>query len=95
MPGGPIAIYTISESRLGPTKIGISQDVRTRYATIQTGNPRRLLSGMFLLCQHAADIERRVHNRLHARRLAGEWFNVTPEEAEAAIDAVIRERCGP
>lgn len=87
-------VYTISEGPLGPTKIGISTS-DARFGALQTGNPRPLNAGISLPCQHAKDIERGVHARLAYRRLKGEWFDVTPEEAEAAIDAVIRQRCGP
>jgi hypothetical protein len=94
--GSKIALlYTIYESPKGPTKIGITQNDRARGQSLQTGNPRPLNFGIGLPCLFSQDVERRVHQRLASKRLVGEWFDVTPEEAEAAIDAVIAEGCGP
>ncbi len=89
-----IGVYTIAEGRCGPTKIGITTSDRARFEALQSGNPRPLEPGCMWPCQHAADIERRVHARLAPHRMQGEWFNITPDEAERAIDAVIGERCG-
>ena len=90
-----IGVYTIAEGRCGPTKIGITSSGKARFEALQSGNPRALEAGCMLPCQYAADIERRVHARLAEYRMQGEWFNVTLDEAESAIDAVIAEGCGP
>ena len=89
-----LCVYTISKGPLGPTKVGITTNLRGRFGALQTGSPTPLVSGVSLPCKHAADIERRVHERLAAHRLSGEWFAVTLAEAEAAIDAVIAVGCG-
>src|SRR5918911_4458294 len=84
-----IALYTVSRGIGGPTKIGISRNMKARMRSLQTGCAEELRAGVSLICTHAADFERRVHQRLAAFRLKGEWFAVSPAVADAAIDAVL------
>lgn len=90
-------LYLISESDLGPCKIGIGTlgSLKQRLHNFQTGNSHRITAHTFWTCQYVPDVERRIHERLKARRVRGEWFAITPNEAESAIDAVFAERCGP
>jgi len=74
-------------------KIGFSKDVAKRLATLQTGNPNRLR------IHHAEPVpegrvrllERKLHAELNHKRLKGEWFNMTPEDAKLYLQfAIIR-----
>jgi hypothetical protein len=79
-------VYFIAES-CGPIKVGYATRPHERLASIQTGNCRRL----FLLSYVEAprEAERRLHERLDAHRISGEWY--APEvEVFDAIDACER-----
>lgn len=69
---------------LGPVKIGITGNVESRMASIQTGSPRQLkIVGCFWTPNReiARKFEVAFHNQYHDRRLSGEWFSVDPIEA--------------
>ena len=61
----------------GRVKIGWSKKVGTRIAQLQTGNasPIRLLG----TTPGGLAVERALHERFAAARVAGEWFDLTPE----------------
>jgi len=72
----------------GPVKIGIANDPKSRLATLQTGNPRPLaLYWHFPMIDRpmAAGLEQYLHEQHKACRLAGEWFDLTPEEAHQSV----------
>lgn len=64
-------------------KIGFSKDVERRLATLQTGNPSPLY------IHHVEPVpknkvrllEKKLHRELNHKRLNGEWFNLSPNEA--------------
>lgn len=59
-------------------KIGYTGgDPRKRLKALQTANPLRLTILGFVLGNE--DYERELHSVLHDDRLAGEWFNYTPQ----------------
>lgn len=61
-------------------KIGWSTKVSTRIAQLQTGSPDpiRLLA----TTPGGRKLERQLHERFAAARVAGEWFDLTPELRE-------------
>ena len=82
---------------IGPTsglqKIGLATDPQARLAALKTASP-------FPLALHAAvavpfgeahAVEARAHTALASSRGAGEWFNVTPAEAIAAVKVAARQ----
>lgn len=77
-------IYFIQQEG-GPVKIGVSNDVEKRLATLQTGSPRLLR----LLGSIPGDelLEQEIHHRFSGHRLQGEWFEASPE-LMAFIDEV-------
>lgn len=91
----PLCIYIIAEGPNGPCKIGITRNDRERFKALQTGNPRPLIPDTFLICRYAGELELRIHHRLRTRRAVGEWFYVTVEEANAALEAELANGCGP
>jgi Meiotically up-regulated gene 113 len=76
-------IYVIGPAT-GPQKIGISGDVDQRLQTLQTGFPGELF------IHHKEEVEpkkvrlleKKIHSELNYKRVKGEWFNFTPEEAK-------------
>lgn len=69
---------------LGPVKIGITGNVTSRLASIQTGCHRRLkILGAFSTPNRdiARSFEGAFHKFYESKRLEGEWFDVDPIEA--------------
>lgn len=65
------------ESPKAPVKIGVTVDIDTRLAQMQTGNPQPLLCMALIHCdskEHAYDLEKYLHRRLRKFRIQGEWF---------------------
>jgi hypothetical protein len=85
-----VYIYVIGPKE-GFQKIGFSQDVEKRLSSIQTGNPEKLI------IHHKAEVpddrarllERMIHKLNHHKKIKGEWFDLTPEEAEAEVTFTI------
>jgi hypothetical protein len=74
-----------------PVKIGIALEPEKRLKEIQTGFPHRLriyvqveaFGGL------APRVEREAHRMLTQHRLHGEWFDCSPELAEATVRHVL------
>ena len=87
--GRPVFVYVIRMScSVGFVKIGISNDVKRRVASIQTSNPYNLevvrLWGPFSH-EYARRLEQRLHSAFDDRGGRGEWFSVDPEEISAVV----------
>lgn len=82
-------VYVISSS-VGNVKIGMSIDPEGRRDALQanTGVALRLVSQTKRL-DHAQLVERTAHKLLASKRMFGEWFDVTPDEAIAAVQNAI------
>jgi hypothetical protein len=79
-------LYVI-DSQKGTQKIGISKLPEQRMRALETASGRRL--ELWLLIggrqSHARWLERMAHEYLAPWRREGEWFQVTPVEAIAAV----------
>ena len=85
-------IYVIGPES-GAQKIGFSQDVEKRLSSIQTGNPQKLKIHHIQEVRenHVRLLEKKIHKVITHKRVSGEWYNVTPEEAIAEVTfAMIR-----
>lgn len=74
-------------------KIGISKNVNKRLTELQTGNPEKLYIHHFeeVPKDRVRLLERKIHKEFSYKRLEGEWFNMTSEEAKHMVMfAVIR-----
>lgn len=91
-------VYVISHSRDGqpckPVKIGISANAETRLRGLQTANPSRLI----LICTFnfpnqnmARMIEEAFHETMAAKRLSGEWFDMSPLMAVELMCTNVRQ----
>lgn len=75
-------IYVIGPHE-GPQKIGLSKNPERRLKNLQTGHPQSLV------IHHKEPIdatvvrklEKKIHLELNYKRMKGEWFNMTPQEA--------------
>lgn len=72
-------VYVIRATSTPATyKIGIALDPQRRMRELQTGNPYRLELA-YVLSGGGFAVEQRLHRRLDATRLHGEWFAESPE----------------
>lgn len=88
------AVYAISDGRA--IKIGFAVDPVKRLADLQIAHsqPLRLIHSR--ACSDAAKAERRAHRLLREKRLRGEWFDLSEQEAVFAIDlAIMRDTTPP
>ena len=60
----------------GLHKIGIANDVRSRLAQLQTGNPFPLKVVLCFEFGNASPIEQSLHQKFSAKRHVGEWFEL-------------------
>lgn len=87
---GRCAVYVIGEVDAACVKVGVANNVVSRLASLQTGNPRKLYVHRAFWFQHketANCVEGATHRTLGKahRRLVGEWFECNPHEAHKAI----------
>jgi hypothetical protein len=79
-------VYFVGD-QVGPIKIGFSTDVWERFRRLRNSMPGELR--MLAARSGSKALEREYHQRFHAWRLHGEWFERTPELL-AEIDRVNR-----
>lgn len=77
------ALYVIGPADGDRIKIGISFDVPKRLAALQSGSPVELRVIGSWVCGNAKQVEKRMHKRLAAARLHGEWFDARHPDVEA------------
>jgi Meiotically up-regulated gene 113 len=85
-------IYIIGNA-IDKQKIGFTNDVVTRLKTLQTGNPDHLTIHHFeeVPASRVRLLERKIHKELNHKRIKGEWFNISPNEAKLSLQhAIIR-----
>lgn len=85
-------IYIIGNSE-SQQKIGFAKNPQKRLKALQTGNAQKL----FL--HHVAEVpeekvkilEKKIHHEINHKKIKGEWFNISAEEAKLILDhAIIR-----
>lgn len=84
-------VYVIGSDD-GPMKIGIATDPQSRLVEIQVGHPFKLKVLHSWRHEAAAKVELAAHKLLRGKRLQGEWFSVTQEEASAAVERAIKRK---
>lgn len=79
-------VYVIEDTR-GYVKIGTSKNPLARMATLRAGSASPLKFAYIAVTpdNDGYDIEREAHKALRAHRVEGEWFDVPPEMAVAAL----------
>jgi hypothetical protein len=58
-------------------KVGISNDVESRLAQLQTGNPLELSIEACYGFDNAEIVEKSIHQAWEKEKIRGEWFNVS------------------
>lgn len=84
-------VYVISAGD-DAVKVGLARDTLNRLKALQTGHYRKLFISHqvgFTTVDEAYAIERRAHRQLRAKRIEGEWFSVSADEAMSAIEQAI------
>ena len=85
-------LYVIGP-QCGAQKIGFSENPTQRLRTLQTASAEPLLVHTAVLVpKHRVRLlEKQLHRELGYRRLTGEWFDLSPDDAVAQVHhAVIR-----
>lgn len=85
-------IYVIGNNE-NRQKIGFTNNPLRRLKTLQTGNPDKLYLHHFVEIpdEKKRIFERKIHSEISYKRITGEWFNISAEDAKLALDhAVIR-----
>ena len=80
-------VYVVG-SATGPQKIGIAGNVERRLRSVQTGSHVPIVLAFSAETEGdgiAEQVENYAHWILREKRLHGEWFDVTPSEAKAAV----------
>lgn len=84
-------VYVMHESNdLAICKIGKSDNPESRIGSLQSGNHRQLLLYKKFPAPSsniAHNIESASHRKLQTKRIRGEWFRISPEEACKIIEA--------
>ena len=77
----PAYLYFVTDGSY--VKIGVATDVSKRMASLQTGNPKKLLLLMkfrFSYSCSAYSAETYFHNQFHLNHFNGEWFRILKNE---------------
>jgi len=61
-------------------KIGVANDVESRLASLQTGNPQMLTVEVVYGFDNAEIVERAIHQKFGKQRGLGEWFSLTQDQ---------------
>ncbi len=88
----PAYVYVIGAAD-GPQKIGSAVNPASRRMMLQVGNPAILAVAYAHPVSRALvfKVEHRAHGLLADKRVRGDWFDVSPEEAVAAIREAARQ----
>jgi predicted GIY-YIG superfamily endonuclease len=80
-------IYIIASNANGPVKIGRSADPQKRLKQLQTGHalPLTIHYQQEISGDEVNLMERAVHKMIRHKRLKGEWFAISVEEAIAEV----------
>ena len=83
-------LYVISISAAGPCKIGRAVNPAFRLCDLQVGNSEKLTLWSTWTSKHLTtkQAEAVVHDLFDAKRIRGEWFGVTVQQAEAVLAAM-------
>jgi predicted RNase H-like HicB family nuclease len=81
-------IYVVES--IGAIKVGITSNLSSRLASLQTGSPHRLkLVYSKEIGDKAPSVERKTHFLLGQSRMSGEWFSCSVTEATNAIEVAV------
>ncbi|PAQ00891.1 GIY-YIG nuclease family protein [Mesorhizobium mediterraneum] len=85
---GALSFVYIVGAASGPQKIGVANNPEERRSVLQVASLTDLLAvhQVSMPRKTAFLVERHAHWLLRGRRVRGEWFNVSPQEAIIAVN---------
>lgn len=80
-------LYIIASDANGPVKLGLSTNPEKRVRQLQTGNvaPLQIYHTEEVADDRVKIAEKALHRLLGHKRIKGEWFNLTVEEALSEV----------
>lgn len=81
-------VYFIAPIGGGAVKIGVTQDLRRRFAAIQGCSPLPL--DIISLAPGGRELESHLHTMFAGARLHGEWFEPSPELLDVSDKLAVR-----
>ena len=89
-------LYLISAIPDGPIKVGVSNDVKRRMASLQASFPFKLLliKKWNIFGESLFKVESIAHYKLSEHRVQGEWFNCSSDVAINLIEDIIKNTNG-
>jgi len=88
------SLYLVTTERNAPVKVGVAEDPVRRLSDLQTANFNLLRLHRFWWLagrQVSERIERAFKDHFSPRCVRGEWFDLPLPEAEAFVEAAIRD----
>lgn len=84
-----MSVYVITDGKY--FKIGYTEGVvETRVASLQTGNANRLI--LVFQAKGCRALEKKLHADFHAKRISGEWFDLSNSDLQAIREAQAVEK---
>lgn len=83
-------LYIVKECDNQNYKIGRSYQVDNRIKGLQTANANKLILIDKYECRNCKILEKRIHNHLKDKRLNGEWFFLSNDEANDVMELVCK-----
>lgn len=81
-------VYAIG-TKGGPHKIGMTKNVKGRFHSIQSLNPKKMFIAFSIEVQESGAVEDYAHWLLREKHISGEWFKIDSNEAKEAIENAI------
>ncbi len=90
-------VYVVSNPADGKVKIGLTDNFARRFKEIQSacntaGIAKVVPEILVPLDEGKHTVEQKLHKEFAKNQTAGEWFNIPPKEAVAAVLTTVRER---
>lgn len=85
-------VYVLENSD-GDIKIGVSKSIDVRKRTIENQTGKMIINVFTTdLCSNSYSIERELHKHYQSKKIYGEWFHVSYQEAVDLIKEIFNKR---
>lgn len=72
----------LAASNNGSWKIGTTRDIERRLSQLQHQSPTLIRLETWTFSEDPRNLEKMLHEKFSAKRLYGEWFELSPEDVE-------------